>query len=161
MANEDNRPYIPVQRSGPSDARLELNDIQAKPSVLIWYKAYCVAMALMYGLVLLLGVVMLMAPAFFKDYLGSAGKGAEELDQVASQVIGGVYVIMGVLLALLYVAGAFLPARPWAWIVGIVLIALSFTSCCCIPVSIPLLIYWIKPATKVYFYSAEEAGRTV
>ena len=48
-------------------------------------------------------------------------------------------------------AGIFLPPRLWVWIYGIVLIAVGFTSACCIPFCVPLLIYWLKPEAKAYF----------
>ena len=35
--------------------------------------------------------------------------------------------------------------------VGIVMMAISMTSCCFLPFAIPLLIYWLKPETRAYF----------
>jgi hypothetical protein len=32
-----------------------------------------------------------------------------------------------------------------------VLICIGMNSCCLLPASIPLLIFWIKPETKTYF----------
>jgi hypothetical protein len=37
------------------------------------------------------------------------------------------------------------------WVYDIVLICLGMTSVCCMPVTIPLLIFWIKPDAKAWF----------
>jgi hypothetical protein len=62
-------------------------------------------------------------------------------------------VLMTVAAALVgvFVAAFFLPRKPWAWTFHLVLIALGFTSACCLPACVPLLIFWIRPETKAWF----------
>jgi uncharacterized membrane protein len=154
MTEHDDRPYIPVDRTGNTYLQSEPSNNPASPAVLAWYKAFCFAMALTNGLLIVLGLFMMISPAVFREFMNTSGSSMESVDQAMNMVLGGVYVILGLFCAIVYLAGAFLPARPWAWVVGIVLIALSFTSCCCIPFSIPLLIYWIKPEAKSYFHAS-------
>jgi len=45
----------------------------------------------------------------------------------------------------------FLPRRPGVWVYDVVLIALGLTSACLWPITIPLLIFWIKPENKLWF----------
>ncbi len=52
---------------------------------------------------------------------------------------------------ILYLAAFFLPKEPWAWVYHLVLICIGLTSACCMPVCIPLMIFWLKPETKAYF----------
>ncbi len=72
-----------------------------------------------------------------------------EQDELA--VLGMLYIIFGTVLFLISTAALFLPAKPYNWIVGLVLICLGMTSCCFVPFLIPLLLYWIKPETKAFF----------
>ena len=54
-------------------------------------------------------------------------------------------------LAILYGAAIVLPPRPWTWIYGFVPICIGMTSCCILPFSIALIVFWIKPETRHYF----------
>ena len=76
-------------------------------------------------------------------------------EQLGNMVAGVIYAVMGIVFFLLYLAGVFLPVRRWSWVAGLVLIALSFTSCCCVPAAVPLLIFWIEPETKAWFAGGE------
>tara|TARA_B100001964_G_C14128233_1_gene551592 strand:- start:657 stop:947 length:291 start_codon:yes stop_codon:yes gene_type:complete len=67
-------------------------------------------------------------------------------------LINGIFlVLMGPPLALAFGLGIFFKNKPWHWIYGLALICLSMTSCCCLPVSIPLMLHWVKPETKAFF----------
>ena len=114
------------------------------PRVLPWYRAYAVAMALLYILCFLGGIAFF----FFADELAAAD---DEVPAALWIVYGLLLTGLGVLLAAAYVAALFLPPKPWTWIYHLVLIAIGMTSCCCMPVSIPLMVYWFKPETQAYF----------
>lgn len=120
-----------------------------KPTVWGWYVAYCVAMALANSLVLFIGVVMLL----------SEPMGADE-DPMKNKILGLVYVVLGLALLIPFAAGPLLPRRKWGWVVGLILICFGMTSVCCMPAAIPLLISWIKPETKEYFYPSGPETRT-
>ena len=115
----------------------------ARPPVWPWYVAYCVFMALVYLVVAIIGVGLVFI-AFAED-----ATDREELYTLVA--MGVVYAGLGLLMSLLYVAGPLLPRRKWAWVWGIVNIAIGLTSPCCMIVSIPLIIFWIKPETKAWY----------
>jgi hypothetical protein len=66
-------------------------------------------------------------------------------------IMGVIYAILGVVFGIVFLVALFLPAKPFNWIVGIVVIALGMTSCCLWPALIPMLIFWVKPETKAFF----------
>ena len=119
------------------------------PSVVMWYVVYCVAMAVMGLLAAGMGGLILFGPQEMQE---SMRQQMMDSGQAADPVVYGmVYLIAGAVSCLLHLLGAVAPKRPWAWIYGIVLIALGMTTCCCLPATIPLLIFWIKPATQQYY----------
>ena len=101
-------------------------------------------MAALYGLLLFLGVVV----------LNSFTPNDEAF------IDGILLVLFGPPFAIAFGLGIFWDEKPWHWVYGIVLICISLTSCCCFPVSIPLLIYWLKPETKSYFNPHHNGGPT-
>ena len=111
-----------------------------KPAVWNWYAAYCVAMALMYLLCVVVGFFFLFAdPAEL------------EMDPGGAKLMGVMLVGLGLLLGALFASGPMLPLRKWAWVAGVVLIGIGLTSMCCLPAAVPLLIWWLKPETKRYY----------
>ena len=72
-------------------------------------------------------------------------------DEQVFLFMGVAYGGVGLLTFLVFAVAALLPAKPYNWFVGIVMIALGFSSCCLWPACIPLLIYWVKPETKALF----------
>jgi len=81
---------------------------------------------------------------YFSDQTGS------DSEQMENYITGLIYVVIGPVLGLLYLVGLVLPRKSFTWIYGIVMIAISFTSCCFVPATVPLLIFWLKPETKAY-----------
>lgn len=115
------------------------------PAVWTWFRVYAGAMTLMYVVLIGVGVFMLLAgPA-----VAETSRNPE--DAFMLPVLGGVYAGLGLVFGVAYAVGLLMPRKPWAWIYGIVLIALGMTSACCIPATIPLLIFWIKPEAKAFF----------
>ena len=108
---------------------------KGKPEVIGWYKLFCVFMAIVYLLLIPLGVFLL----------------SESSDDQEVLVNGIILVMLGPPFSIAFGLGMFLDNKPWHWIYGLVLIALSLSSCCCFPISIPLILYWLKPETKAYF----------
>ncbi len=124
------------------------------PPVILWYRVFCGGMTVLYLLLLLLGLFMIVAPALLMGALESVR--VESMpEQIGNMVMGVVYAVLGFVFFMIYLAGACLPVRRWSWVAGLVLIALSFTSCCCLPVAVPLLIFWITPETKAWFTTDE------
>ncbi len=112
------------------------------PPVLLWQKVYCFAMAALYALIAVLGLAM----AVFRDQLAD-----EQTPPGEVVVIGFVFVALGVGLAAPFAVAPFLPRRRWVWVLHLVIIAVGMTSCLCIPFAVPLLVFWIRPATQAWF----------
>jgi len=110
-----------------------------KPPVVLWYQIYCIGLAVLYVSVLGFMVVM--------GVIAARGASMKPEDLIVS----GVVAVMCVPFAVFYAAAPFLPNKPWAWTYGIVAIAIGMTSACCLPACVPLLIYWMKPETKMFF----------
>lgn len=120
-----------------------MNSLPASPStpaVWRWYIIYCAVMALLYVMAIGIGIFMLVADF---DLTGT--------DALILQIQGGLFVGLGIILFLMFAAGPLVPKKTWGWIYGMVLIGISFTSMCCLPFGIPLLIFWIKPETQRFF----------
>lgn len=112
-----------------------------KPTVWGWYVTYCVAMAVLNLAVAVAGFVILLTEPTGSD-----------LDPTEKKILSFIYIVVGLALLIPYTAGPLLPRRKWAWVLGLVLICIGMTSVCCLPAAIPLLIWWIKPETKEYYY---------
>jgi hypothetical protein len=131
-------------------------DRQVIPPVVKWYKLYCMMMVLVYLLGLVGGVALLMYQTAVLAWLGGAEVSAVEL------TIRGIILVVacGVMLVV-NIAALFLPRQPWVWIYHLVNIALGLSGCCAL-LTIPLLIFWLKPEVQQYFgrssHSPPEAG---
>ena len=64
---------------------------------------------------------------------------------------GTMMLALGFIFLIPFAIAPFLPKVPWVWVYGIVMIAIGMTSLCCLPATIPLLIFWIKPEARQYF----------
>ena len=110
------------------------------PKILTWFKAYSALFAALYlacaGSSL---IFFLVEPA----ELDTSKEGAI--------FVGLILLLIGLVFAAAFALPFFLQPRPWVWIYDLVLICIGLTSPCCMPASIPLLIYWLKPEVKAYF----------
>lgn len=115
-------------------------DLERGKRVFFWYRIYAGSMAAMYAMLIALGIFVI----FF-------GADPSKNEQTEALIGGLLYAVLGAVFFLIYAAAFFLPRKPWAWIYHIVLICIGLTSCCLLPATIPLLIYWLKPETKALF----------
>lgn len=109
------------------------------PSPVMWFKVYAGAMALLYLFVIAAGGLFLINPEWL------------ETETFEARMMAFVFIGLGIPLTGIFAAAIFLPPRPWVWIYDLVLIAIGFMSCCILPFSIALLIFWLKPEVKAYF----------
>jgi hypothetical protein len=115
---------------------------EGPPQVVLWFKIYVALCAVMYAFVAFGGFFLTLAP----DVAARSGEDASVL------MIQGVFmIVLGIGLTALYVAPFFVQPSRTAWILGIVCIGITLTSCCFLPFGIPLLIYWLKPETKAWY----------
>ena len=136
--------YVPTGPPGTSYA-----SATDRPSVVVYYKAFCGFMAFVYVLVAAMGVLLLLLPS-----LGAGSGGAGDSEAL---IAGGMYIALGIGLTIPYGFGIFLGRRPWVHTYGIVMIALTMTSCMCIPIALPLLLAWLKPEVKAWYKDAPAA----
>lgn len=129
----------PPPRDGQGVGGYE-DDLQT-PATIGYYNAYCVVMALIYLACLGLGIFL-----FWFAY-----EIAEDEDPFALQIQGVALGFVGAGLFLVFAIAPFLPRRKWVWIYGFFPIVIGMTSACCMPVTIPLLIFWIREDVKQYF----------
>jgi hypothetical protein len=111
-----------------------------QPPVVIWARVYAAAMALLYLICTAGGVFMLIAAA------ETHGHKAEE-----AMIQGVIFTAVSPLLLILALIAAFAPRKKWGWIMNIALMGIGCTSCFCLPLCIPLMIFWMKPETKSWY----------
>ncbi|HVG34700.1 MAG TPA: hypothetical protein VM911_16645 [Pyrinomonadaceae bacterium] len=107
-----------------------------------WYVIYCGLMALLYLSLMGVGAILLMLDP-------GPGSMGGRYDEMKAQAVG--CLIGGLVFFLPYALGPFVKTKRWGWTFGTVLIAIGMTSCCLWPITIPLLIRWIKPEMKRVF----------
>lgn len=127
---------IPTEQGGQN-----LSPINQVPKVVVWFKVYSGIMAFLNLVVIILGLVFM----FMKM------PGVKVEDMIGSKIVGAVYFAMGIIFIIPYFMALFLPPKPWVWVFSIVLICVGFTSCCTLPFCIAMLVFWLKPQTRIYY----------
>ncbi len=115
---------------------------ETAPPVVLWARIYAGALALVYLLVAALGVFVLV--------MGVAVAPGTK-DALPATLMGIIYLLLGIAFAIPTTWGAFAGRKKYVWYLHLGLICLGFTSCACLPVCIPLIIYWLKPETKAWY----------
>jgi hypothetical protein len=115
-----------------------------RPGVIVWARIYAMGLALLYLAATVFGAFLMVTAGDLH------GREADDLtmEGIILAVLGPVFLGFCVV-----VAAA--PRKKWGWIVNVVLMGLSGTSCLCMPMVIPLLVFWLKPETKRW-YGMEE-----
>ena len=127
------------------------------PTVWWFYVVFCVLIALFGALLCFLGAAMAIAPGWFvaEQTQGPFSQGPFAELMVATEgetMLQGIStLLMGLVLALPYAIAPFIPRSAKAWGIHAVLIAFSFMTCCCMPLSAILLFFWLKPETRYWF----------
>ena len=106
--------------------------------VITWQKVYVILMLLLYLAIAVLGGGMVL---YCNELAGLEGVDTSKPELI---VMGSVYAFMGIFLSVVYGVGLFWRRGMGGWIYHVVLIGLGLTSCCTWPMTIPLLIFWIK-----------------
>ena len=141
----------PFPPSGyPPDGGFQPPGPVGRPPVLNWFLAYCVFMALVYAACVVGGAWVLSVP--------EAEMASRDIDPIEMRIQGTVLLAIGLPLMAAFGMAPFLPPRKWVWVYDIVLVAIGLTSPCCMPATIPLLIFFIKPQTKAWFDSGRVAS---
>ena len=115
----------------------------APPPVVKWYRIYTLFMAIVYLL-----VIVLVSLGWFLD---ESDLRKADLSPIFLYVYMAMLYGIGAVLAGAYIASFFLSPKPWTWVYHLILICIGLSSPCCMPISIPLLIFWIKDDNRRYF----------
>jgi hypothetical protein len=111
----------------------------------MWFNVYVIVMALLYGIICVVAIALIVSPQTF------APEGTDS-DAIAGAMLNAtVMLVVCAPLTILFGIAPLLSRRPWVWIYDLVLICLGLTSVCCMPATIPLLIFWIKPEARAWF----------
>jgi len=111
----------------------------ATPPVYTWFVVYCILMALLYLITAVMGIVFMFSEP------------DRDMSAQEAKIMGLVFLILGLGFFVPYALAPFLPRKSGVWVFGLVLICIGLTSACCLPVCIPLLIFWLKPETKAFY----------
>ena len=116
-----------------------LNLTTTTPPAYKWFVVYCVFMALLYLTTAGMGIVFMFTEP------------DAEMSDAEAKIMGAVFLILGLVFFAPYALAPFLPRKSWVWVFGLVLICIGLTSVCCLPVCIPLLLFWLKPEMKSFY----------
>ena len=110
------------------------------PATILWFRAYCALLSLLYLGLAGLGVAILVVPP---EQI--------EMESLEANLFGTMVLVMGILFFLPTLLGFFLPPRPGGWVIGFGLILMGVTTVILLPMSILLLLFWKKPAVQTWF----------
>jgi len=123
-----------------SDEAVFETSYENPPGVVMWFKFYAAFLAFIYLLVAGVSLIFL-----FVDPVEL------EMDATSARVIGAIMLIMGLGLFAACLLPLISKPKPWLWIYDLIIICLGMTSACFWPITIPLLIFWLKPEVKRHF----------
>jgi len=113
---------------------------RARPGAVTWFYVYAALMCCVY-LICVIVAICFLAGAVEDD----------EMSELGNQFLGVFLLAMGLPSLGACLLPLLLTPRPWLWTYDLVIVCLGMTSACCLPVCIPLLIFWMKPEVKQYF----------
>lgn len=107
------------------------------PSVVTWQMVYLALMVLVYLMLTVGGICV---------YIFANEIAAEDpsTDPEIFRIAGVIYSALGFVLGIVFAVGLFWKRGMGGWVYNIILIALGLTSCVTWPMTIPLMIHWIK-----------------
>lgn len=113
-----------------------------RPRVIFWYRAYAAVMLL--ASLALLGFATLLAWAQTRPEIAMMPGTA------AAQTNAIIFFLLSAAGVAFYGVATFMPFKPWAWTLGLLVIALGVPGLT-IVVCLPLLLAWLKPTVKAAF----------
>lgn len=138
MTTEPASPYEPPKTETKS----------ARPAVIVWYRMYASMIALL-SFIAVAGSAWLMIK-MGNDAIVDLNTGETIAGGARDKAVFITMIVAGLFFGGLHTFAAAVPYKPWAWVMGIVIIGLGVTGCTVV-FAAPLLFYWIKPVTKAAF----------
>ena len=142
-------PYPPQPPYDPAAQSYVYNPYafeQPRPGAVIAFWVLCGLMIASGFFSLVFGLFFaLVDPSTFSPNQQSMPQG----DRIMAAIV---YIVMGVVLISFYTIAFFLPRRPWAWVVNLILLALSLPGCCLLsPLSITTIVFWCMAPTRQWY----------
>lgn len=144
MANEPSPPS-PVS---PSPYEPPKTEGAKRPAVIFWYRVYAGAIAFLSLLAAVASLWLMIKMG--NDAIVDLNTGETIAGGTRDKAVLITMTALGVVFGGLHAFAAAVPYKPWAWVLGIVVIGLGVTGCTVV-FAAPLLFYWIKPITKSAF----------
>lgn len=113
------------------------------PEAVYYFRIYGTLMAIMSFVASGAGLAMVVSSLMNPPAPGSYAS--------SDAVAGMIWAAMGAVGFIPFLIALLGGRRIWVHTLATILIALSMTSLCCLPVGIPLLIVWIKPETRRWY----------
>lgn len=129
-----------------------------KPQVVTWFKVYCALMVAIYIAVTIFGGFMAANPDMLNDPNPRPGSSVPSSAEEAF-LMGIVCCGFGIAFAIVFLVPFILPQQFGSWVYGLVLVCFGLTSCGTWPITIPLLIFWVKEDTRVWFKNEQPVAR--
>ena len=120
----------------------------ARPAVIFWYRMYAGMIAL-FSFVAVAGSLWLLIK-MGNDAIVDLNTGETIAGGARDKAVFITMIVVGLFFGGLHTVAALVPYKPWAWVMGIIVIGLGVTGCTVV-FAAPLLFYWIKPTTKAAF----------
>lgn len=124
-----------------------------QPEVVFWFKTYTGLLMFICLTFLVVGVFLFLRAesVALPIHVGWDEETARELNAEGIYPIAKIYIGLGGALAVMFGVALFLNRGKLAWVYDLLLICLTMTSCVCLPMAIPLLIFWIKQDCRDWF----------
>lgn len=136
--------YVPAGL--PPGEGPQLGGSEGPPEGVYYYRIYAGLMSALCVMLIVAGVSSFLDPIISSGSMGSST--SRGFFQGVFFTIAGIVPLVPFLLTL------FGGRKGWVHTLATVLIALTMITMCCLPISIPMLIYWQKPETKRWYGAA-------
>ena len=136
MSKNPLHPYAPKEENSPSPENTMSKEFNANPAVKTYQRIYVILMFLMYAV-----IVALVIAALLNRETVSRQFSVEPIELIINLLVYG---LLSAVLAMVFMLGLFWHRGKGGWIYNLILICLGLTSCCTWPMTIPLLLFWIK-----------------
>ncbi len=113
-------------------------EVPNHPAAVKWFRIYCGVSCAFY---------LCLVPVSWSFFLNPP----KDMTRSEADFFGLLFLAAGLLSFALFVLPFCVAPRPWVWVYGLVLICFGLTSAACLPVAVPLLIFWMKPEVKRYY----------
>jgi hypothetical protein len=124
---------------------------QSEPEVLRWYQRYCVVVSALWFAGGLAAIVPAVQAASIASERG--------FDPTAFALFAWLLVAVLLFMGLIHVAALRTIRAPGMWPIHAIVLGLDLTTLVLWPVALPLLVQWLKPATRAWYRAlAPEVG---